>query len=143
MENKEITYTGYPRMLGTSDEVLQCECCGKTDLKRTVVIAMDQDSEPVYFGSDCAARTLRYRGIEIKAPKIQRIAEQVEISKSAIARHASDAARLEEMRAAGHKRYVIGGKEIGAELDVIIRHAHDDLQRESVRLSKLQLLVAA
>ena len=41
---------------GISDEVLQCQKCGKPELKRTIVL-MDGESE-VYYGSTCAAREL-------------------------------------------------------------------------------------
>lgn len=45
------TYTA----IGTSDEVLQCSCCGKAPLKMTRVLR-DNDGEIHYFGSTCAAR---------------------------------------------------------------------------------------
>lgn len=47
------------RIKGTSDEVLECQKCGKVELKRTVVLS-DGESE-VYYGSQCAARALGMR----------------------------------------------------------------------------------
>jgi ribosome-binding protein aMBF1 (putative translation factor) len=44
------------KILGITDERTECECCGKTGLKRTV--ALDADGVVVYFGSDCAAMAL-------------------------------------------------------------------------------------
>lgn len=43
------------RALGTDDSVNTCDCCGKKDLKYTVVIELD-DGEIVYYGSTCASR---------------------------------------------------------------------------------------
>jgi hypothetical protein len=50
------------KVLGTTDETSTCECCGKTNLKRVVVLNIEGDV--VRYGCDCAARTLRqeYRG---------------------------------------------------------------------------------
>ena len=48
--------------LGTSDDVTTCECCGKPDLKSTVALSVD-GGDPVYYGSDCAARALG-RGVK-------------------------------------------------------------------------------
>lgn len=54
---------------GTSDEVLECQKCGKVELKRTIVLT-DGESE-MYYGSQCAARALGMR----KAA-VDRVAEQ-------------------------------------------------------------------
>lgn len=53
------------RFLGVSDEVTTCECCGKKNLKRTVAISFDGGS-PVYYGTDCAARTLGRKASVVK-----------------------------------------------------------------------------
>lgn len=50
-------------VLGTTDEVTTCDCCGKNPLKATVAISFD-DAEPVFFGSTCAAKAAKI------APKI-------------------------------------------------------------------------
>lgn len=43
-----------------TDDVTHCDCCGRTDLKRTVqLLVLDTDGnaiDTVYFGTDCAAR---------------------------------------------------------------------------------------
>lgn len=44
------------RILGVNDEVTVCECCGKSNLKCTVVLT-NGDGE-VHFGRDCAARAM-------------------------------------------------------------------------------------
>lgn len=40
-----------------TDEVTTCECCGKQNLKGTVVLK-DQEGEFKFFGTTCAARAL-------------------------------------------------------------------------------------
>lgn len=42
------------KILGISDEVTTCEACGKTNLKRTVVLQLAEGT--VHYGSDCAAK---------------------------------------------------------------------------------------
>jgi len=46
--------------LGITDEVTTCECCGKSNLKRTV--ALDNGGGVVYYGTSCAARALGMKG---------------------------------------------------------------------------------
>jgi hypothetical protein len=42
-------------ILGISDSVTTCECCGRTNLKKTVAVSFDSNA-PVYYGTECAAR---------------------------------------------------------------------------------------
>jgi hypothetical protein len=42
------------RVLGTTDERTECDCCGRTGLKSTV--ALENEGEIVYFGVVCAAK---------------------------------------------------------------------------------------
>jgi len=44
------------KIMGITDEVTACDCCGKTNLKRTVVL--DNGSGIVHFGVDCAAKAM-------------------------------------------------------------------------------------
>lgn len=74
-------------MLGTSDDVTQCECCGRDDLKKTVALSVD-DSDPLYFGEVCAAHALSRSAKDIRA----------------MARQADDAARREREAAAERER---------------------------------------
>lgn len=54
--------TGEFKYLGTTDECVTCERCGRTELRNTVVLgALDADGNVegvAYFGSSCAARAL-------------------------------------------------------------------------------------
>jgi len=43
------------KALGTDDSVNTCDCCGRTDLKFTVTMEMD-DGEIVHYGQVCAGR---------------------------------------------------------------------------------------
>lgn len=44
------------KILGTSNDRLTCDCCGRRGLKKTVVLAFAEEER--YYGVDCAARTL-------------------------------------------------------------------------------------
>ena len=46
------------RILGVSDEVPTCDCCGKTNLKKTIVIEIDGDVQ--YWGTECAKQVYRF-----------------------------------------------------------------------------------
>ncbi len=46
------------KILAITDETTTCECCGKTNLKRVVVIEKD-NGDVVRYGSDCAAMSFR------------------------------------------------------------------------------------
>lgn len=48
------------RVLGTTDETSICECCGKTNLKKVVVLEIE--GEIVRYGCDCASKALRHTG---------------------------------------------------------------------------------
>jgi hypothetical protein len=58
------------RYIGVTDECIECQKCGKADLKSTVVLAiLDADGNPeevTYYGSTCAARALSARGMRVK-----------------------------------------------------------------------------
>lgn len=51
---------------GITDERDSCDCCGKTNLKRTVVLRTE-DGEFVFFGTTCAARAMKRTVKEVKA----------------------------------------------------------------------------
>lgn len=49
------------KMIGITDEVTSCDCCGRTDLKRTIVLERQEDGVIVYFGSQCGARAVGWK----------------------------------------------------------------------------------
>ena len=55
-----MTTSTYKRFTvrGISDKT-ECDVCGKTNLKMTIVIESEETGELLHYGSDCAARTLR------------------------------------------------------------------------------------
>lgn len=64
------------RLLGIDDEVTDCECCGKADLKCTMALAeLDADGNEagvVHYGRDCGARALRWSVSADRAEKAAR-----------------------------------------------------------------------
>ena len=42
--------------IGTTDEVTTCGCCGRSDLKGTIVLQAADGGDFVFFGSVCGAR---------------------------------------------------------------------------------------
>lgn len=54
------------RYIGTTDECVECQKCGKVDLKSTIVLAVldaeGNEEDITYYGSTCAARALGIRG---------------------------------------------------------------------------------
>lgn len=44
------------KILGTTDERTDCECCGRTNLKGTVAIQFDDHI--AYYGSTCASKAI-------------------------------------------------------------------------------------
>lgn len=49
------------RVLGTTNDVTECEHCGRTELRGTIVLLPldadgNADAEPVYYGAVCGAR---------------------------------------------------------------------------------------
>jgi hypothetical protein len=43
-------------VLGTTGDITTCECCGKSELKKTV--ALEVDGEVQYYGTTCAGNAL-------------------------------------------------------------------------------------
>lgn len=44
------------RVLGFTESVTSCDCCGKTDLKGTYAMEHIQSGEKSYFGCICAGK---------------------------------------------------------------------------------------
>ena len=52
------------KILGTDDAVNTCDCCGKTNLKATVIVEVN--GEVLHYGSVCATRHTKLTDKEIK-----------------------------------------------------------------------------
>jgi hypothetical protein len=86
---------------GNEDEVLECDICGKTELKSTVILSFVDDETgdcegEVYAGSSCASKLA---GIPVR--DINRQAKDADKAQ----RDAEDAARREAGRLAHEARY--------------------------------------
>jgi len=57
-------------LLGITDEVTTCECCGKADLRCTMALENPEDPGVVYYGRDCGARALGWRVSATRAESI-------------------------------------------------------------------------
>jgi len=60
------------KILGTTDDVTECGVCGRVELRATVaIVALDadgnEDGEPVYAGTSCAARKVGVKSTDIRA----------------------------------------------------------------------------
>lgn len=49
------------KVLGITDERTTCDCCGKSNLKRTVALELE-NGQTVYYGTTCAMNA--FRGID-------------------------------------------------------------------------------
>ena len=85
----EATYKRFT-VRGISDKT-ECDICGKTNLKMTIVIE-SESGEMLHYGSDCASRTLRqdYRG------KRYPISREAAISMGRSAKRGESFARLSQ-----------------------------------------------
>lgn len=63
------------RIIGYTDSVNECDCCGKTELKGTYVMANDCDGE-FYYGTTCGAKAASWTVVEFKEKFKQFKAEQ-------------------------------------------------------------------
>lgn len=57
MSNPMIDNKQY-QFIGSTDTVTQCGCCGKENLKKTIVLQNVESGDFVYYGSTCGARAL-------------------------------------------------------------------------------------
>lgn len=71
------------KILAVVDDVNCCECCGKTDLLRTVAIENLTTGEIKYFGTTCALQPVKGFGIEKKeiAKEIRLLEEKQQAAK--------------------------------------------------------------
>lgn len=99
----EALFSGY-RTRGMTDEVTDCERCGKPDLKGTVIVeVLDPDgnvTEVTYWGTTCAARYGKVKVSVVRAAA--RAAEQAQ-------REAERAARAAEMDARNARYWALFG----------------------------------
>lgn len=94
---------GDMKVLGITDEVTSCSCCGRTGLKCTV--AIDAGGEVVYYGRTCATRHTGKAAKDITkeafaAQKERERAARLEYEASAEEKAFNDAVKAENARKA-------------------------------------------
>lgn len=56
-------------VIGSSEDVTTCDCCGKSGLKKTIVLGTiangERDYEPCYFGSTCAENHVKHNSKKV------------------------------------------------------------------------------
>lgn len=87
-EGNEMNFRYY----GTCDDIQECQHCGRTELKKTVMLQMlDADGNPeelTYYGTSCAARALGVKAAAVTRLAIEadtRRADALEMSREMMA----------------------------------------------------------
>src|SRR5690606_5631667 len=65
------------KVLGITDEITACDCCGKKNLKCTVAVETE-DGEVVYYGRDCAGAAVTGRKTAANTAAITKYAQMVQ-----------------------------------------------------------------
>lgn len=83
---RDLTQAAGVRTVGTTDEVIECELCGKKNLSHTVIVEFldengDSDGE-AFLGSDCAARKVAGRTDRKLAGKILQQAKAADLKRA-------------------------------------------------------------
>lgn len=91
------------RVVGSTDEVTECEHCGRQDLKRTVVLdILDADGNTegrTYFGATCGAKAVGWTAKEFRGFAAAADRAALEAKRQArLARMESDAEKSEAQR---------------------------------------------
>ena len=117
------------KMIGITDEVTSCDCCGRTDLKRTIVLERQEDGVIVYFGSQCGARATGWATKEFtKAAKDAQIERRKAMTRFYNS-HPASQKRQQSMK----EHYDNGGTWQTAPLDLwrsLDNEAREDTRRE-------------
>lgn len=74
------TATATLKILGITDEKLECECCGKTNLKCTVALELEEGGV-VYYGRDCAAKALMGNNKPASVKTVESLANAIEYAR--------------------------------------------------------------
>lgn len=64
------------RILGINDDVTTCECCGKTNLKCTVVLETNAGGQ-VHFGRQCAAKAMLGNKKASSVSQVEKLAKSI------------------------------------------------------------------
>lgn len=59
------------KILGVCDNINECDCCGKTELQKTVAIENLENGEIKYFGTTCAMQPAK--GFEFEKKEMNKV----------------------------------------------------------------------
>jgi len=63
------------KFCGISDEVTVCECCGKTNLRKTIILTNGEGE--MHYGTDCASKAIHGNNKAGNKKSVERIANAV------------------------------------------------------------------
>ncbi len=75
------TTTSFYKNLGWTEDVCQCECCGKIDLKGTYTLEEVATGAIVHFGSQCAGKAQGWTKKEFETAYKKEVIEQERAAK--------------------------------------------------------------
>ncbi len=102
------------RALGTDDSVNTCDCCGKTDLKFTVIIELDS-GDIAHYGSTCASRNTGKGKPVINAEIKAEQARKVESGRTEWRQHAANRAYRARLAERDELARATGARMIGTQ----------------------------
>lgn len=74
------------KVLGLTDSVTDCDCCGKRGLKCTVALESEH-SGVVYYGRDCAGMALYGRKSAANTRRVESVAREADYAREATRRN--------------------------------------------------------
>jgi len=98
------------RVLGTTDAVTVCDCCGKTGLKVTFAIEMTDTGERFHYGSTCVTRNTGR-----KTGELHRMQKQEQARRKSAAQYeyrGTGECKALEARMAEARKYDVTGSEL-------------------------------
>lgn len=88
------------KFIGTTDEITTCGCCGRTDLKGTIVLQEIDGGAFVFFGSVCGSKATGWTTKEVKRTAKQADTDRKNAYNAAINSHPLTQQIHEEITAA-------------------------------------------
>jgi hypothetical protein len=92
------------KILGITDEVNTCDCCGRTNLKKTVAMEFDAGGM-VHYGADCAANAVYGKKTPTNRKLVEAKANAAAYVTKWTAVHGTDVAVLEKIAAAVRTKF--------------------------------------
>jgi hypothetical protein len=120
------------KAIGTTTDHLTCECCGKVNLRKTVVLQFfnehgEEEGAPVHFGTTCAAKACRARGIAATASEITLAAAKADAAARELQQRINDAIKAADIENALRNARRFAGA--GQAYTIYAHHADEAAQR--------------